>query len=683
MSNRFTGDNIRLLYDILKLSYQNKKPGLLLLIDFEKAFDSVAWSFIKKSLIFFNFKTSILGWIETFYKNIKSSVIINNSPTPFFPVERGCRQGDPVSPYIFLICSEILAHMIRQSDRIKGYSLLDEEQKLGQFADDTMLFLDGSKDSFEYCVYILLEYAKFSGLSMNFEKTKVIWFGCDRTPEITYMPELNFDWNPKTFSVLGIEFTIDLKNITDINITKKIPSLLNEIKQWNKRDLTPLGKITIIKTILLSKFVQILISLPSPSTKITNEINTILYNFLWNGKPDQVKRVVAKNTFQKGGLDMIDFRLFDESLKISWLRRVQESQSPWVKIAKKAYPFLFNIFDFGDKYVEIIPTNFLNEFWTNVITYYYSFYSNYKLKSINELDNVSFLYNSKIKVDKKPIQNKVLENKGIHKIKNLKQGAKFITYQQFNTLYETNINFLQYMSIVNSVKNYCNNFKYLENLNPVENHPVQDFIMKNKKGFSKIYHSVTTKEEEATGYLRWKKHTKISNLEWQQLFKKLKTTTNDTKLGWFQYQILHFILTTNRSVSKFIVGQDHLCTFCNYESETIIHLFWDCPKTNFFWSELAKLLNSRAMHAHKFKFTKSLVLLGTSDCIKTDLVCDLIILIGKFYIYKCKVLKIEMSISSFIKEVYNRYCVEQEIYKNSILFKTKWAPYKNLFKSLM
>ena len=58
--------------------------------------------------------------------------------------------------------------MIRQSERIKGYSLLDEEQKLSQFADDTMLLLDGSRDSFEYCVYILLEYAKISGLSMNF-----------------------------------------------------------------------------------------------------------------------------------------------------------------------------------------------------------------------------------------------------------------------------------------------------------------------------------------------------------------------------------------------------------------------------------------------------------------------------------------------------------------------------------
>ena len=143
--------------------------------------------------------------------------------------------------------------MIRQSDRIKGYSLFDDEQKISRFADDTMLLLDGSKDSFEYCIFTILEYAKFSGLSMNFDKTKVIWFGCNRPPDIKYMPEINFSWNPKTFTVLGVDFTTDLKDISDINITKKLPSLMQEINQWNKRDTTPIGKITIIKTLLLER----------------------------------------------------------------------------------------------------------------------------------------------------------------------------------------------------------------------------------------------------------------------------------------------------------------------------------------------------------------------------------------------------------------------------------------------
>ena len=92
MSERFTGDNIRLIYDTLIFSKIHKQSGLLLLIDFEKAFDSVAWSFIEKTLSYYNFKQDIIGWIRTFYNGIKSTIIVTNKPTPWFPIERGCRQ---------------------------------------------------------------------------------------------------------------------------------------------------------------------------------------------------------------------------------------------------------------------------------------------------------------------------------------------------------------------------------------------------------------------------------------------------------------------------------------------------------------------------------------------------------------------------------------------------------------
>ena len=221
MSGRFTGDNIRLIYDVFNYANENNKKGLMLLIDFEKAFDTVAWSFIEKCLKFLNFKEDIINWIKTFYKNIKSTIIVNNAPTKWFTIERGCRQGDPISPYIFLICAEILAHMIRQDNEIKGYTVVDSEIKISQYADDTTLFLDGSEEGFNKCVHVILEYAKYSGLAMNFDKTKVIWFGCPRPPDDVYLTHFKFEWNPPKFDILGVEFTTDLTNITDKNIEKK------------------------------------------------------------------------------------------------------------------------------------------------------------------------------------------------------------------------------------------------------------------------------------------------------------------------------------------------------------------------------------------------------------------------------------------------------------------------------
>ncbi len=66
MSGRFSGDNIRLIYDVLNYGNINQKRGIMLLIDFEKAFDTVAWSFIEKCFKYFNFKPDVIHWIKVF-----------------------------------------------------------------------------------------------------------------------------------------------------------------------------------------------------------------------------------------------------------------------------------------------------------------------------------------------------------------------------------------------------------------------------------------------------------------------------------------------------------------------------------------------------------------------------------------------------------------------------------------
>ena len=113
MSDRFVGDNIRLVHDILNFAKVTKKVGIILLIDFGKSFDSLAWSLLFKTMHSLNLSQNMVDDVKTLYNGIKASTLVNNWPSPWFPLARGCRQGDPVSPYLFIICSEILAHMIR------------------------------------------------------------------------------------------------------------------------------------------------------------------------------------------------------------------------------------------------------------------------------------------------------------------------------------------------------------------------------------------------------------------------------------------------------------------------------------------------------------------------------------------------------------------------------------------
>ena len=152
LKGRCTGENIRLLYGILLYDNQHQVPGLFLMVDFEKAFDSVAWSFIEKSLCKFKFGKEITRWILTFYTNINSCVNVNGQYSQWFDVKRGTRQCGLLSPYLFLICAELLASIICQNENIHGINSLDEEILLSQFAYYTTFFLYGTRESFCSCL---------------------------------------------------------------------------------------------------------------------------------------------------------------------------------------------------------------------------------------------------------------------------------------------------------------------------------------------------------------------------------------------------------------------------------------------------------------------------------------------------------------------------------------------------
>ena len=136
--------------------------------------------------------------------------------------------------------------------------------KVSQFADDTFLFLDSSRKALVKCVLVLLKFSTCSGLKIKLDKTKCIWFGCVRPPENIVLHKVYIEWNPEKFTVLGVEFTTNLKEITKINLKKKIESIQRELYQWTKRNLTPIGKITVIRSLMLAKIVHILIALPDP-----------------------------------------------------------------------------------------------------------------------------------------------------------------------------------------------------------------------------------------------------------------------------------------------------------------------------------------------------------------------------------------------------------------------------------
>ena len=150
-------------------------------------------------------------------------------------------------------------------------------------------------------VNTLQEFKHISGLKINIEKTKIIKIGVWGDRRSIFCKEKKLIWTTD-FTSLGLTFnTVNMNRITEINLDIKMNEICKLIKIWTPRLLTPLGNITIIKSLLTSKLTHILLSLPSPKSEKMLEIEQIFQNFLWVSKPPKFRQKIMNNPVELGG----------------------------------------------------------------------------------------------------------------------------------------------------------------------------------------------------------------------------------------------------------------------------------------------------------------------------------------------------------------------------------------------
>ena len=673
VKDRFIGEGIRLIDSVMDYTREMDVAAFILAIDFEKAFHSVNWAFLWRALGLFGIPMEFIKLVQTLCNNIESCVMNNGNKSGYFKLERSVRQGDPLSPYLFIMIIELLAIKIRNTPEIQGVQIFDQEVKLSIYADDLTGLLSNVR-SVKKMLDTLKDFGKASGLKINTDKTEIMQVGKTRPLERTC---LNLKW-VKEMKITGIWFTYDYQRKMQLNFDKEISKLKCEFQLWRQRNLSLIGKIQIIKTFGLSQILFVLNTVV-PSMNVINQICSIMHEFLWNGQ-DKVKRKIMVKDIENGGLRVPDFKTILDAQRIIWIKRYTCSLThPWKLFFKWELNKLLcdNTLECA-LHVKDVENTRLSFFVKEMLLPWSKLMPKPELP---EEIGKQVLWFSKyiIRPDGHSLCYKALVRKGLLYVRDMINNGAFM---ERNDLLNKGYNELE-IWYNNSVWNCLPREWRIMGFGMTEYNQktIRDYSanLTSKNVYRKL---VTSDVERPVSEKLFEERYNVDSSKWSDIYALPFQCTIEKRMRSFQFKINHNILFTNEKLFKFGMISSPMSSFCDDEIETLEHLFVNCdyvkPQWNRLKNDIPVMFSNENLHAVS-------ILLGIYNENGSEIV-NHIIFFTKNCIFLCRAQKRIPTIEEMYRNMKNTEFLERLIARKrgKIQFHDrKWTNLLDLFEGLM
>ena len=206
VKNRFIGKGGRLISDVLEISESLNLKGYIVNVDIEKAFDSLSHSFLLACLKKYGYGNDFIKWVEILLECQESCIINGGNTTKYFELQKGARQGDPISAYLFILCLEIVFLLIKANKRVKGINIFKHTYLYSAYADDTTFFLR-DKRSIKELLNTFATFSKYSGLKPNHEKCEIAGIGVLKSVKVAVCGMKCIDLCNDTIKITGVHFS--------------------------------------------------------------------------------------------------------------------------------------------------------------------------------------------------------------------------------------------------------------------------------------------------------------------------------------------------------------------------------------------------------------------------------------------------------------------------------------------
>ncbi|GKE05044.1 reverse transcriptase domain, reverse transcriptase zinc-binding domain protein, partial [Tanacetum coccineum] len=244
IKGRYILDGVLIANETMEFLKKKKRKGLIFKVDFEKAYDSINWRFLLGIMRRMGFGNKWIRWVDTCLRSASMSILVNGSPSEEFGLERGVRQGDPLSPFLFILAAEGLNAIVSEAVEkgiFRGVVVGDNNVMVPhlQYADDTIFFGDWDKDNAKSLMCILKCFEEASGLKVNYNKSKIYGIGIN-DEEMTEMARwMGCGIGDFPFTNLGLPIGENMRRVKAWG-----PANIGKIGSWGGiwRDIVKIGE---------------------------------------------------------------------------------------------------------------------------------------------------------------------------------------------------------------------------------------------------------------------------------------------------------------------------------------------------------------------------------------------------------------------------------------------------------
>ena len=419
-----------------------------------------------------------------------------------------------------------------------------------------------------------------------------------------------------------------------------------------------MGKVTIIKSLALSKLSHVVLVTPHLEDGSLKALIDASFKFLWSGNSDRIKRKIAHLPIAEGGLNMPDIPHFWNSLKCSWIRRLANSEAGWHHILQhnleEIGTNLNDIWYTGPEEMNTIAKNLSNPFWKEFFkamsslqnANLYSNPENIFFQNIFGNYGITRNNNSLKKADFPQLNNKQILQVGdfYHNV-----HERPYSWEEFKNKYGVEIDFLTFEGLKHAIKACITrvappDLDYSNCLTPRVPMAIK-IIGGTKKGCRNFYKCFTAKDKinvTKGAEDKWREtlQTNLSLQFWEKIWKLPNESFLPNKLKFLQIQINNHVLPTNYSVSKYNPMTSPLCTFCQTEPERYNHIFFDCQEVQHFYEGVKNILDNIAI---PITFLKRFCIFG-SNCSRGNSKENIILTLCRGFIWKQKAKKSNLNI---------------------------------------